>query len=167
MGYRLNRLDEPVFMAVSKPLLTEFGIDHWLESCESPIPWTAFAPVKNSSLLRYLLRWWLELFSIVHFIGTIAMRCIQFITGLLVFVRSYGYLLANSYVRIFSYSNQIICTISRFMVVLICLIFSVLSTINEYANFANETLFWMVRTGFNQPLSGMVMQKCRSKIKKQ
>ena len=34
MGYRLNRLDEPVFIAVSKPLLTEFGIHHRLESCE-------------------------------------------------------------------------------------------------------------------------------------
>ena len=31
----------------------------------------------------------------------------------------------------------------RFMVVLICLIFSVLSTIKEYEKFANETLFWM------------------------
>ncbi len=31
------------------------------------------------------------------------------------------------------------------MVVLICLIFSVLSTIKEYAGFANETLFYMVR----------------------
>ena len=34
MGYHLNRLDEPVFMAVSKPLLTEFGIHHRLESWE-------------------------------------------------------------------------------------------------------------------------------------
>lgn len=25
-----------------------------------------------------------------------------------------------------------------------CLIFSVLSTIDQYSNFANETLFWMV-----------------------
>ena len=33
MGYRLNRLGEPVFIAVSKPLLTEFGIHHRLESC--------------------------------------------------------------------------------------------------------------------------------------
>ena len=33
MGYRLNRLDEPVFMAVSKPLLNEFGIHYRLESC--------------------------------------------------------------------------------------------------------------------------------------
>ena len=33
MGYRLNRLDEPVFMAVPKPMLTEFGIHHRLESC--------------------------------------------------------------------------------------------------------------------------------------
>ena len=34
MGYQLNRLDEPVLMAVSKPLPTEFGIHHRLESCE-------------------------------------------------------------------------------------------------------------------------------------
>ena len=33
MGYHLNRLDEPVLIAVSKPLLTEFGIHHRLESC--------------------------------------------------------------------------------------------------------------------------------------
>ena len=34
------------------------------------------------------------------------------------------------------------------MVVLVCLIFSVLSTIEEYEDFANETLFWMVRSSF-------------------
>ncbi|KAL2745226.1 potassium voltage-gated channel subfamily KQT member 1 isoform X1 [Vespula maculifrons] len=33
--------------------------------------------------------------------------------------------------------------IQTFMVVLVCLIFSVLSTIDQYSNFANETLFWM------------------------
>ena len=32
MGYHLNRIDESVFMAVSKPLLTEFGIHLRLES---------------------------------------------------------------------------------------------------------------------------------------
>ena len=32
MGYRLNSLDEPVLIAVSKPLPTEFGIHHSLES---------------------------------------------------------------------------------------------------------------------------------------
>ena len=32
MGNRLNRLDETVFMAVPKPLLTEFGIHFRLES---------------------------------------------------------------------------------------------------------------------------------------
>ena len=32
----------------------------------------------------------------------------------------------------------------RFMMVLVCLIFSVLSTIDQYSSFANETLFWMV-----------------------
>ena len=34
MGYRLNRLDEPVFMAGPKPMRTEFGIHQRLESCE-------------------------------------------------------------------------------------------------------------------------------------
>ena len=33
MGYCLNCLDEPVFMAVPKPMLTEFGIHYRLESC--------------------------------------------------------------------------------------------------------------------------------------
>ena len=33
MAYRLNRLDGPVFIAVWKPLLTEFYIHHRLESC--------------------------------------------------------------------------------------------------------------------------------------
>ena len=33
MGYRLNGLGEPVFILVSKPLLTEFGIHLRLESC--------------------------------------------------------------------------------------------------------------------------------------
>ena len=32
MGYRLNRVDEPVFMAVPKHMLTEFGIHYRLES---------------------------------------------------------------------------------------------------------------------------------------
>ena len=32
MGYRLNCLDVPVFIAASKPLLTEFGIHDRLES---------------------------------------------------------------------------------------------------------------------------------------
>ena len=35
MGYCLNRLTEPVFIAVSKLLLTEFGIHYRLESCEA------------------------------------------------------------------------------------------------------------------------------------
>ena len=33
MGYCLNRIDEPVFMVVSKPLLPEFDIHHKVESC--------------------------------------------------------------------------------------------------------------------------------------
>ena len=34
MGYRLNGLDGPVFMAGPKPMLNEFGIHSRLESCE-------------------------------------------------------------------------------------------------------------------------------------
>ena len=33
-GECLNRLDEPVCMAVPKPMLTDFGIHYRLESCE-------------------------------------------------------------------------------------------------------------------------------------
>ena len=33
MGYRLNRLDEPVFMAGPKPMRIEYGIHQRLESC--------------------------------------------------------------------------------------------------------------------------------------
>ena len=39
MGYRLNRLDEPVFMAVPKPMLTEFGIHYRLEIFCSVYPY--------------------------------------------------------------------------------------------------------------------------------
>ena len=35
MGYCLNRLDEPVLMAVPKPMQNEFGIHYRLESCGS------------------------------------------------------------------------------------------------------------------------------------
>ena len=35
VGYHLNRLDEPAFMAGPKPMRTEFGIDQRLESCEA------------------------------------------------------------------------------------------------------------------------------------
>ena len=34
MGYRFNRLDEAVFVTVSNPVQTEFGIHHRLESCD-------------------------------------------------------------------------------------------------------------------------------------
>jgi len=39
---------------------------------------------------------------------------------------------------------NVVLSCCRFMLVLVCLIFSVLSTIEQYSNFANETLFWMV-----------------------
>ena len=34
MGYCLNRLNEPFFTAVPKPMLTELGIHHRLQSYE-------------------------------------------------------------------------------------------------------------------------------------
>ena len=45
--------------------------------------------------------------------------------------------------------------VCRFMMVLICLIFSVLSTIDQYEPFANATLFWMVSTDNNRHLKSM------------
>ena len=41
MGYRLNRLDEPIFMTGPKPMRTEFGIRQILESCEWGDPFYA------------------------------------------------------------------------------------------------------------------------------
>ena len=38
MGYRLNRVDEPISMTVSKPLLTESSIHYRLDSCEWDYP---------------------------------------------------------------------------------------------------------------------------------
>ena len=50
MGCYLNRLDAPVFMAVSKPLLIEFGIYHRLESC---VPYLlSYMGVKISSSVQ-------------------------------------------------------------------------------------------------------------------
>jgi len=40
-------------------------------------------------------------------------------------------------------AERVVC-LRSFMAVLVCLIFSVLSTIDQYVDFANETLFWMV-----------------------
>ena len=42
MGYRLNRLDEPVFMAVSKAMLTEFGIH---------VDWRVVLSISNTNKL--------------------------------------------------------------------------------------------------------------------
>ena len=42
----------------------------------------------------------------------------------------------------------VILILIRFLSVLICLIFSVLSTIQDYAGFADQTLFWMVTKHF-------------------
>jgi len=46
--------------------------------------------------------------------------------------------------------------------VLICLIFSVLSTIEQYRGFADETLFWMVRLGDMLAVSVSVSISCVS-----
>ena len=47
MGYLLNRLDESVFIAVSKPLVTEFGIHHRLESCAKHSAMLTFIALEN------------------------------------------------------------------------------------------------------------------------
>ena len=45
----MNRLDEPVFMVVSKPLLTEFGIHYRLESFGVLLTADSEAPYKIST----------------------------------------------------------------------------------------------------------------------
>ena len=55
MGYRLNCLDEPVFVAVSKPLLTEFGIHYRLESCGACFYFLCVLPRVLSTLSRLRL----------------------------------------------------------------------------------------------------------------
>ena len=52
MGYCLNRLDESVLIAVSKPLLTEFGIHHRLESCGGINSLLKQTEVKNELVAR-------------------------------------------------------------------------------------------------------------------
>ena len=55
MGYRLNCLDEPVFIAVSKPLLTEFGIHHRLESCADHVANRILLDITDLHLFDVLL----------------------------------------------------------------------------------------------------------------
>ena len=73
MGYRLNRLDEPVFMAVPKPMLTEFSINYRLESCVSDmkldLSWRlseskekGFSfPMNSVNLIQQLIRLYMKL----------------------------------------------------------------------------------------------------------
>ena len=56
MGYHLNYLDAPVFMAVPKPMLTEFGIDYRLESCGDGVGKLKFGEIK------YQNKWNFEFF---------------------------------------------------------------------------------------------------------
>ena len=70
MGYRLNRLDEAVFVTVSKPMQTEFGIHHWLESCVRLLLVTAAAHTLHVCHL------W-GCFCINVFSETYAMQCNQ------------------------------------------------------------------------------------------
>ena len=50
MGYHLNCLGESVSIAVSKPMLTEFGIHHILESC---VLFTSMKFFQEDFLLRH------------------------------------------------------------------------------------------------------------------
>ena len=65
MGYRLNRLDEPVFIAVSKPLLTEFGIHHRLESCGPAFPHAAPRLKAFISSVQITLRPWQKVMTTI------------------------------------------------------------------------------------------------------
>ena len=64
MGYRLNRLDKPVFIAVPKPMLTESSIHHRLESCEA---FNVFYIQQWKKVFLSKIRFgdWLKSFSII------------------------------------------------------------------------------------------------------
>ena len=53
MGHRWNRLVEPIFMAVPKPMRTEFGIHLRLESCG--VDHTFFAKIVGLVPINLLL----------------------------------------------------------------------------------------------------------------
>ena len=55
-GYRLNHLDEPVFMAGPKPMLAEIGIHHRLESCIGHYMYYNRFWSRLKNVVRYLLR---------------------------------------------------------------------------------------------------------------
>ena len=56
MGSRFNSLNEPIFTAVAKPLLTEFGIHLRLESCAEHSPgWSLLVRHKLESYLPTFL----------------------------------------------------------------------------------------------------------------
>ena len=71
-GYLLNCLEKPVFMAVSKHLLIESGIDHRLKSCKwwgnksifSAFEWHFICCFSCLFCLlkRTYLKWWLVIF---------------------------------------------------------------------------------------------------------
>ena len=65
MGYHLNGLDEPVFLAVSKPLLTEFGIHHELESCVTIYSVLCGQASQQSNSGHVLHLYTLSLFSVI------------------------------------------------------------------------------------------------------
>ena len=59
VGYHLNCLDEPVYLAVSKPLLTEFGIHHRLDSC-ALLQQKCFFLNRNDALSYLTVCWWVR-----------------------------------------------------------------------------------------------------------
>ena len=90
MGFRLNRLGEPVFIAVSKPLLTEFGIHHKLESCVS----ASVKKVKKNKLFviqSNVLFFQIRNLSVKYLQGTSTDEEVNFRNGLL--LRSLLYVL--------------------------------------------------------------------------
>ena len=92
MGYRLNRPDEPVFMAVPKPMLTEFGIHYRLESCvvlsEARRPLLIRSPAgKADTKRRRQLMVWLDYdtndnlsTNCVQFVLVLSCFCLKFVT---------------------------------------------------------------------------------------
>ena len=77
----MNRLDEPIFMAVSKPLLTEFGNYHKFETCDTSTRcFKLHGANQNKSLMSFFvasLPWWEETESGVLTRGPVTKKVTQ------------------------------------------------------------------------------------------
>ena len=90
--YRLNRLEQPVFMAVPKPMLTEFGIHHRLQtisqnrgtcSCwigKKTVIQIHFVSLLDTAVIFQMAHYDFICFAVRHFRGSLDVAKKQYVT---------------------------------------------------------------------------------------